>query len=177
MKVYLRAFEPEDYKLINKWRQDEEYQKLTGGNKFYISSERDKKWVEEKIHNDRNETYWAICVKENNEFIGFMGINDFDWINRKAKWHTLVIGKKKYRNIKYTLDAILLMLDHAFNQLDFHRIYGYYLQENKASIMLGKMVGFKIEGTLREAVFKNGKHHDLLAISILKEEYLTKKKD
>jgi ribosomal-protein-alanine N-acetyltransferase len=44
--VYLRAFELENYKLINSWRRDEEIYRLTDGNKCYVSSERDRKWVE-----------------------------------------------------------------------------------------------------------------------------------
>ena len=33
MRVYLRAFELDDYKLINKWHKDEEITEFVGGNK------------------------------------------------------------------------------------------------------------------------------------------------
>ena len=36
--IYLRAFEHDDYKLLNKWRNNEEMFKLTCGNKYFISS-------------------------------------------------------------------------------------------------------------------------------------------
>ena len=167
MRVYLRAFEVDDYKLINKWRKDEEIQSLLGGNKYYVSSEREKKWVEEKIFNNANQ----ICLKNNNEMIGYISVKDFDWINKKVQWYGLIIGEKKCRNIKNSLDAIYLMLDHIFNQLGMHRIYGYHIKENEKSILLGKMMGFKIEGTMREAVYKNGKYHDFLIASLLKNEF------
>ncbi len=41
-RVYLRAFEPDDYRLINKWRNDPEINKYLGGNTFLVSSEREK---------------------------------------------------------------------------------------------------------------------------------------
>lgn len=171
MGIYLRAFEVDDYKLINKWREDEEIQSLLGGSKYYVSSEREKKWVEEKIFNNANQIYWAICLKNNNKMIGYISVRDFDWINKKVKWHGLIIGDKKYRNIKNSLDAIYLMLDHIFNQLGMHRIYGYYMKENEKSILLGKMMGFKIEGTMREAIYKNGKYHDFIIAALLKNEF------
>jgi hypothetical protein len=41
-KLYLRAFEPDDYQKINAWRRDEEVYRLAGGNKYFVSSERDR---------------------------------------------------------------------------------------------------------------------------------------
>jgi hypothetical protein len=40
--VYLRAFEPNDYLLINNWRNDRSIQKRTCGNFRYVSTEMEK---------------------------------------------------------------------------------------------------------------------------------------
>jgi len=170
MGIYLRAFEVDDYKLINKWRKDEEIQSLLGGRKYYVSSEREKKWVEEKIFNNANQIYLAICLKNNHKMIGYISVRNFDWVNRKVELHGLIIDKK-YRSMKNSLDAYYLILDHVFNQLGMHRIYGYYMKENEKAILLGKMMGFKIEGTMRETIYKNGKFHDFIIASLLKNEF------
>ena len=171
MRIYLRAFELDDYKLINKWRKDEEDYKLIVGNKYYVSSERDKKWVEEKIFKDAKDIYLAICLKENDEMIGYLSLNNIDWRNRKVEWGGITIGEKKHRGKGYANEAAYLMLDFAFSELGIHRFYGHWLEANKASIMLGKKLGFKHEGVLRDSVYKNNNFNNVVVMSILKEEF------
>ena len=46
MRVYLRALEPEDYLKTYEWRQDDDIENSLGGNRFFISKEREKQWVQ-----------------------------------------------------------------------------------------------------------------------------------
>ena len=84
--VYLRAFEMEDYRILNRWRNDEEIFQNTSGNKYYISTDYDKKWVENKIFNNKEDIYLGICLKLDNRLIGYLSINSIDWRNRTAIW-------------------------------------------------------------------------------------------
>ena len=77
--VYLRAFEVDDYKLINKWRCDPEVSEMLVGNKLFVSSVREKAWVEEKIHKDKVEMYFAICDKQTNEMVGYSSVRKINW--------------------------------------------------------------------------------------------------
>lgn len=175
MRVYLRAFELDDYKLINMWRKDEEDYKLVAGNKYFVSSEKDKKWVEEKIFNDAKDIYLAICIKENDEMIGYLSIKNIDWRNSKAEWGGITIGERQHRGKGYSLEAAYLMLEHVFCELGLNRFYGYWLEANKGSIIMGKKLGFKQEGVLRDFVYKGNKFNSVLLMSILKEEFKTLK--
>ncbi len=69
IRVYLRAFEPNDYILLYKWRNDEEIGHYFSGTLRFTSALNEKKWLEEKIF-DKNNVNCAICIKENNEFNG-----------------------------------------------------------------------------------------------------------
>lgn len=171
MKVYLRAFELEDYKIINKWRKNEEITKLVGGNKYFISSERDRKWVEEKIFNDKINIYLAICFKETDEMIGYLSVVNIDWRNRNAEWGGIIIGDKEFRKKGLAKESAYLMLDYIFNELGLHRFYGYWLTSHKKSIQMGLKLGFKQEGILRECLYKNNKFNNLNILSILKKEF------
>ena len=171
MKVYLRAFEPDDYKKINAWRHDEEVYRLTGGNKHFVSSERDRKWVEEKIFNTQTEIYLAICLAETEEMIGYISLSGIDYRNRKAEWSGIVIGYKEYRGQGYASQAIYLLLDYAFTELGLERVSGSWLEDNKVSLFVGKMLGFQQEGVLRRYVYKSGKYHNMIIMSILREEF------
>lgn len=48
-----------------------------------------------------------------------------------------------------------------------HRIYLTVLENNKNAYNLYKKIGFKEDGVLRDAIFKNGKYCNLIMMSIL----------
>ena len=81
-KLYFRAFEFEDLQFINKLRNDEEAFQYTCGNKYYISSVRDKKWIEDKIFNNSNQLYLMLCTKEDHKQVGYIAITNIDHINK-----------------------------------------------------------------------------------------------
>jgi ribosomal-protein-alanine N-acetyltransferase len=169
--VYLRAFEIEDSILINKWRNDAEIQFLLGGNKYFVSLEREKKWVEEKIFNNNQEIYWAICLDNNTEMIGYISLNKIDLLNRNAFWGGIVIGDKKNRQLQKSIQAVYLMLEHGFSQLGLHKIYGQWLECNEVSLLLGDFFKFQIEGILRDHIYKNNKFNNMIIKSLLKSEF------
>jgi ribosomal-protein-alanine N-acetyltransferase len=170
-KIYLRAFEPDDYKKINAWRRDEDVYRLTGGNRFFVSSERDKQWVLEKILNNQTDIYLAICLEENDAMIGYVSLSDINYRNGRAEWSGVVIGEKDYRGQGYATQAIYLLLEYAFDELGLHRVSGSWLAENTVSIFVGKMMGFRQEGVLRDYVYKEGKRHDMIVMSMLRPEF------
>jgi [ribosomal protein S5]-alanine N-acetyltransferase len=177
MKVFLRAFEPDDLKLINAWHNDEEINSQTGGSKYFVSSFYDKKWIEDKMLNNRDNVYCAICETESSEMIGYISLNNIDYRNGKADWGGIVLGNKSKRSKGYASFAAFLILKYGFEELGLNKITGYWLESNTASIMIGKLFGFKKEGILRKEVFKNGQFQDVTVMSILKEEYQTLKEN
>jgi RimJ/RimL family protein N-acetyltransferase len=55
-----------------------------GGVPLFSSSLNEKKWVEDKIF-DKSNMSCAICLKENDEFIGCIFLNDIDYHNRSGQ--------------------------------------------------------------------------------------------
>lgn len=171
MRVYLRALDVDDYMLVNKWRNDDEIQSLTGGNRYYVSPTMEKKWVEEKALDNSKDMYWAICLKDTNEMIGYLSMNNIDWRNRKADWGGIVIGEKAHRGKGCASEASYLMMEYAFSELGLHRLTGHWLEEHKTSMFLGRMLGFKQEGVLRDSVYKHNAFHNVVVMSILESEF------
>lgn|SRR5574344_223047 len=169
--VFLRAFEPDDYILINKWRNDFEVQRNVAGRFRYVSEAREKKWVEYQIDNNTTDIYLAICNNnESKEMIGYTSINDIDYINRKAEWGGIVMAGDNH-NSKQLTDAILLIFDYAFVDMSLHRLTGAFLDYHKNAFYMNQMMGLKIEGVEKESVFKNQEYHDLYKVAILHNEY------
>jgi ribosomal-protein-alanine N-acetyltransferase len=170
-RVYLRALDVEDYSLINKWHNDDEIQSLTGGNRYYVSSTMEKRWVEEKALDNSKDVYWAICLRETDETIGYMSINKIDWRNRKVDWGGIVVGDGTNRGKGFALEAAYLMMEYVFCELGLHRLSGHWLEEHTASILMGKKLGFRQEALLRDSVYKNGAFHNEVIMSILESEF------
>lgn len=169
-RVYLRALEPEDYNTTHPWRLDEEMWASVVGPKYFVSKEYEKKWVSDAILNPRNSIKLAVCLKEDHKHIGLVSLTDIDRNNGVARCGIL-IGEKSLWGVGLGTEAILLMLHHGFYTLGLTRIEARQLLTNQASIRLFEKCGFKKEGVLRKAVFKDGRHQDLNQLSILREEF------
>lgn len=167
--IFLRAFEFQDLKLLNEIRNDSKNFEHTGGNKYFVSTEYDKKWIEDKIFNNQNQLYLAICHVDNG-MIGYLGISDIDHLNKVAQWAGINIHKK-YAGNGYGTVAATLLLKHVFEELGLNRFYGYWIESNLASIKMAEKVGFVKEGLVRDFVFKKNKYHNAFIMSILEREY------
>jgi [ribosomal protein S5]-alanine N-acetyltransferase len=175
MEIYFRAFELEDYKLINKWRNDPEIQNLTCGNVLYVSPEMGKKWVEDKILNNQKNIYLGICLKKTNELIGYYSINDIDHKNQKAIWGGIVIGKKELWGKNMATIAAEMMLKYVFEELNINCYWGFVLEENQTSRKMLKRLGFSEIGVLEESLFKHNRMQSQIIVSMLRSDYQKRK--
>ncbi len=174
MRVYLRALEPEDYLKIYEWRQDDDIENSLGGNRFFVSKEREKQWAHFRSIDDSKGIYLAICLKENNEMIGYCSIINIDLRNLKADIGGWMIGEKKLWNQGYSKEAVELLLKYAFDEYPLHKCYSFCLEDHEISNKTHISLGFKLEGQLRDHIFKGSKFHTLNVYSILRNEFYEK---
>ena len=174
MRIYLRALEPEDYIKTYEWRQDDSIENSLGGNRFFISKEREKQWVQFRSIDESKGIYLAICLKENNEMIGYCSIINIDLRNLKADIGGWMIGEKKLWNQGYSKEAVELLLKYAFDEYPLHKCYSFCLEDHEISNKTHISLGFKLEGQLRDHVFKGSKFLTLNVYSILRNEFYEK---
>lgn len=62
------------------------------------------------------------------------------------------------------------VIEWAFSELNLNRMSLSVLSNNTRAVNLYKSLGFKEEGRLREAQFKNGRYVDVILMSILASE-------
>lgn len=167
-RVYLRAFELDDYKTTIKWRKDDEIWDMLGGTKYFVSEAFEKQWIENTIFNSK-DVKLAVCLVENDKHIGNVYMTNINEINRSCVSHVL-IGEKEYWGHGYAREALLLAIDYMFNERNIHRIQANVLVSNVASLKMHEKCGYKQEGTLREAVYKNGKYQDQYVLALVKNK-------
>jgi len=169
--VYLRAFESGDYKIINKWRNNQQLYSKTVGMFRYVSSEMEKAWVESKMMSNAKDAYFAICLNDGSDkMVGYTSINDIDHINRKAHGGGIVIDPE-YQSGDVLIDTNLLGFHHVFDNLGMHRYTGSCLECHTDSRIMMEMMGYKLEGIERESQYKFHKYNNLCKYSLLDSEY------
>ena len=167
-KIYLRALEKEDMELMAKWFNNPEIRHFFPANKP-TTIEHWKNWFEKEEKNE-NSIYLGIAKQEDDKLIGYTNFIDINWSHRITKEFGIIIGEKDDWNKGYGEEAIKLMLHYGFNSLNFHRIELGAMEYNERALHIYEKVGFKKEGTKREAWFIDGKWHDVIVMSILKDE-------
>ena len=170
-RVYLRALEPEDYKITHEWRKDEQTWDLLGGQKRFVSSETERRWILNAIekHEQGKVIRLGICTKEDHQLIGQIVFSNIDYINRNCT-EGRILGVE-FRGKGYMKEAMILGYRYVFNELGMERVYSRVLENNVASQKISDKFGLKQEGVLRKAVYKNGYFKDLIVYSMLREEF------
>lgn len=169
MDIYLRALEIDDYKLMHKWRANEKIKSHLAGNVFFVSSEREKQSIENKIFDDKTDLYLAICKKDDDQMIGYCSINKIDLRNLKAEWGGTLISPD-YIGKGYGFKSAKLMLRFLFDQYPIHKCNTSCLESHSGTIKLFEKLGFKKDGVLRDEVFKDGSFKNIALYSLLREE-------
>ena len=89
----------------------------------------------------------------------------------------LGIAEKSNWSGGYGTETVKLILNYAFNELNFNRIQLHVAEKNHAAIRIYEKNGFVVEGKLREAMFQHGKYHNFLLMAILHKEWQAYNKD
>lgn len=167
--VILRAIELDDMKFLQEMINDPGIEKMTSGSAFPVSYDRQVKWFES--YNQQSELRCMIQIK-NGATIGLITLTNIDWKNKTAELAQKTKAKLEDRVPNDVMDAMMGFLNYAFNELNLNCIHGTVLEYNLLSRKLAAKCGLKEEGVLRQRVFKGGKYHNLIANSVLREDFI-----
>lgn len=167
--VILRAIEENDLNLLQDMINDPNIELMTSGYCFPVSFDRQRRWFES--YDQQKDLRCMIQIK-GGATIGMIMLTDIDWKNRTAQLHQKIKARIEDRVDGDVYDAMMGFLNYAFNELDMQCIYGTVLEYNLLSRKLAQKCGLKEEGILRSRVYKNGKRHNLVANSIIREDFV-----
>ena len=176
--IILRNFEREDLKHLHEWQNDEEVMRLARSFPDHtISREALEARYEKAIKGDDfGERYYIIEERTTGKPIGWTSLDIHRWTRRATGADIgLAIGEKNHWKKGYGTEAVQLLLQEAFEQLNLHRLTWWTFAENEASLALAKKTGFREEGRTRDSVFFDNQYHDSVILGLLKEEYEARK--
>ena len=168
-KTYLRIHNENDIPIWSQWFNDQEITRfLVHG--CFPNTEKQQRDFFKNMYSSKTDFQLAIVDKKTDVLIGTIGLHKIDLTNRNTDL-SIVIGNKKYWRKKIGKEAVRLMLCHAFNKLNLHKVTAGMVEENIASYKLFASLGFKKEARLREQNFAYGRYQDVIKLGILKSEY------
>lgn len=169
-KISLRALTLGDLPLTLNWHNQPDIVDLYSGHPFPVNEEMERKWYEKVLTSNIPTTVFGIMNPYGDKLIGISVLKDIDLLNRVAET-AIYIGDQAERGKGYSLQALNLTLEFGFQKLGLHRIWLKVRCDNAAAYHLYQKSGFREEGILREAIYKNGQYLDVAVMSILSSEF------
>ena len=123
----------------------------------------------ERMTDDGTLFEFMLRLTETDELIGFAAIHSIEW-NGRAGTLSIGIGKPEHRSQGYGSEALRLVLQYAFCELNLHRVGLEVIAYNERAIRAYKRIGFVEEGRAREYVFRDGKRYDRVSMGLLRRE-------
>jgi RimJ/RimL family protein N-acetyltransferase len=164
--IRIRVLEQQDLEGVRALRNDP----TTWGNLTdvrLITAPMQERWFA-KISEATDRAYFVVCDHEH-DLIGIVRCDEIDRVNRSIRIGCDIVPK--LRGQKYGSRVYDLMLRYCFDFLNMHRVWLLVMDTNAAAGRLYASKGFREEGRQREALFRDGKYHDYVLMSILEQEY------
>lgn len=165
-RVILREIEEGDLDLIVKWRNDPDVLRYLFSY-LPISSSSQRQWYQRYLEDDRQQAF-VIVLKDGNRPIGTVGLSAIDHRDQKAEMG-IMIGEKTQRGRGIGEEALRLLIDYAFTQMNLRKIKALAFADNVVAIKLYEKCGFQLEGTLKQEVYKDGQFKDVCILSLLRD--------
>jgi RimJ/RimL family protein N-acetyltransferase len=169
-RVYLRPIGKEDVPLLLQWLNHPETRRYLA-QLFPLTESAESEWVE-NLHKKQNENIvLGIMRTRDSKLIGVVGLHRIDWKDRRAVTGA-VIGNSRFRGKGYGTEAKMLLLHYAFYTLNLRKICSSVLGFNTRSQAYNKKCGYKVEGVLRQHIYKDGEYCDEVQMAVFKEDWI-----
>jgi RimJ/RimL family protein N-acetyltransferase len=166
-EFYLRKPERGDVDALYVFKNDIEIALQLGGFTHGYSKDDLAKWVD--YHSTAsNEVFWIIA-DSTDRAVGHVGLYKIDHRIRSAEF-AILLGDSTIQGKGLGRSCTRYMVQYGFQQLNLNRIALEVLESNERALRLYRSLGFREEGRLRQAQFKNGKYIDVLLMSLLEGE-------
>jgi RimJ/RimL family protein N-acetyltransferase len=102
--------------------------------------------------------------------LGHVGLYNIDARVGMAEY-AIMIGDREYWGRGLGRLCTVFCIEYGFRQLNLNRIYLSVLAGNSRARHLYASIGFREEGTLRQAQYKSGRYLDVVLMALLRDEY------
>lgn len=169
---FLRALEPEDLEFVYNLENDESIWHVSNSQTPYS-----KFLIRQYLENAHQDIYeakqlrLAICLNDTFDAIGLIDLFDYDPTNSRAGIG-IVIQSEINRGNGIGKEALKLVIDYSFNQLQLHQLFANIGIDNETSLNLFATFGFQIIGIKKDWIFYNNSFHDEAIYQLINHQQL-----
>lgn len=153
-----------------RWVNDPDVRKFLAGRLFPLGFIAERDWCENASRGCENEIQLAIELKDGTH-VGNIGLHKVNWVSRHAETGAL-IGDGRYRSKGFGTEAKLLLLQHAFLQMNLHKLYSKVAEYNPRSLRYSLKCGYQVEARLRDDIWCDGRFWACLVMSVYRDDWL-----
>jgi RimJ/RimL family protein N-acetyltransferase len=169
-RVRLTGLTKEDMKSAATWYNDAGFLRLLDAKAARPRSEEDLgKWLEEEQKNPRSFPF-AVRLLDSDTLIAVLVLDGILWSHGVA-WLSIGIGDRDNWGKGYGREAMTLLLNYAFRELNLHRVQLTVFEYNERAIALYERLGFQREGVYREFMQRDGQRYDMYLYGLLSREW------
>jgi diamine N-acetyltransferase len=170
--IYLRALEPEDLEFLYLVENDENIWHVSNTQTPYS-----KFLIRQYLQNAHQDIYEAkqlrlvICESESDKTIGLIDLFDFDPKNHRAGIGILIHNTNQ-RCQGFGKQALQLVIDYTFNQLQIHNLYANIGTQNENSLHLFATFGFEKVGIRKEWNYIGNQYEDEVIFQLINPNHI-----
>ena len=172
--TFLRAVERTDVPALVPWFNDHATSRfLTTRAPMSIAQE--ERWFEGILEKQGTSAwFFLICRLGNDTAIGTIGLFEVDQTNGSAGIG-ISIGDPTNTGQGLGTDALEILLDFGFGRLRLERMYLDVYDFNARAIRSYEKAGLTREGVARHGAYREGRFVDVVAMSILRDEWAARR--
>jgi diamine N-acetyltransferase len=115
-------------------------------------------------------TRYFLALDESNAIVGYAILRGVESEHRNLELKRVAMRLPGHGSGRQLLQ---LLLEKAFTEFGAHRLWLDVFESNLRAQRLYLSLGFRQDGVFREAIYRDGKFHSQLLMSILDREYRT----
>lgn len=158
-----------DAEAMLKWYDDMEFMRNVDTDIAFPNNKEENEKVIKNVVSHKDFMFHIRPV-DTDELLGFAALDGIEW-NNGCCMMSIGIGEKKNRGRGYGREAMQLLLEFAFLELNLHRVGLNFIAYNEKAEALYQSCGFVREGRVREYVHRDGEYYDLVYMGILHSEW------
>ncbi len=173
-RVQLSAITPADIDTLVRWYEDSDFLRLFDTSTAYpLPREKLQHYIVSK-QASATDFVFAIRLLDDPTMVGYIELVNIEWNNGVGQVG-IGIGDPARRGKGYGSEALSLLLDFAFFELNLYRVQLFVIAYNQCAIHLYEKLGFRREGALRAYVHRDGARYDLYVYGLLRPEWETRR--
>ncbi|WP_447003284.1 GNAT family N-acetyltransferase [Saccharothrix isguenensis] len=168
-RVRLRGVEPDDWQAFMRFTEHSEDMRAVDRIEPPRSAAGHRAWTAKQASAEPEGDRLFLAIEADGVLVGTLSTHATD--QRVGRFgYGIGIGHEHQRR-GYAAEAVGLLLDFMFGERRYRKCEAGVYAFNEPSLALHRKLGFQVEGRLRDHEFSAGRHHDVVLLGVLADEW------